>query len=63
MSSSAPPKSTSAPSITSRVGRAALAQRLRLNRRHAARPCERMSIAPSDRVGEEQRHVHSGPMA
>ncbi len=45
VSSSAPPKITSTPSMISRPGTRPSA-RARLKRIHAARPCERMSAAP-----------------
>ena len=45
VSSSAPPKITSAPSMTSRPGTRPSAS-ARLKRRHVVRPCERMSAAP-----------------
>jgi hypothetical protein len=62
VSSSAPPKTTRTPSSTSRAGTrpAAIAS---LKRRHAARPCARMSIEPKSESATSSAIVHSAPIA
>jgi hypothetical protein len=62
VSSSAPPKITSAPSTTSRAGMRAAAI-ASLKRRHAVRPCERMSIEPMIESATSSAIVHRAPMA
>ena len=54
VSSSAPPKMISTPSATSRAG-ARPPCSASLKRRHAARPCERISSEPRMRVDDQER--------
>ena len=61
VSSSAPPKITSTPSSTSRAGGRA-AWSASLKRRHAIRPCERISIAPSTESAIRIAIVHQTPI-
>jgi hypothetical protein len=62
VSSSAPPKMTSTPSSTSRAGGrpAAIAS---LNRRHEARPCERISTEPRIESAMRIASVHHTPIS
>ena len=62
MSSSAPPKITSTPSATSRAGTRP-PWSASLNRRHAARPCERISIEPRIESAIRIAIVHQTPIA
>ena len=62
VSSSAPPKITSTPSATSRAGTRA-AWIASLKRRHATRPCERISIEPSTESATRSAIVHQTPIA
>ena len=62
VSSSAPPKMISTPSATSRAG-ARPPWSASLNRRQAARPCERMSSEPRMESAISSAMVHHTPMA
>ena len=62
VSSSAPPKITSTPSATSRAGTRP-AWIASLKRRHAARPCERMSSEPRMESAIRMAIVHQTPIA
>ena len=62
VSSSAPPKITSAPSITSRAGTRP-ARTASLKRRHAERPCERISTEPRIESAIRIPIVHHTPIA
>ena len=61
VSSKAPPKITSAPSSTSRVGIRPTCS-ASLKRRHDTRPCERMSIAPRIESAIRIAIVHQTPI-